>query len=100
MKRVVLAPEAKADLDRIWWYVAKETSSDIAERFVSSITARFTTISQMPGIGRARPEFGPGIASFPADEYLIYYRKTSKGAIRISRVIHGKRDQRAAWTEE
>jgi toxin ParE1/3/4 len=100
VKRVVLAPEAKADLDLIWSYVAKQTNPDIAELFVSSITARFVTISQMPGIGRARPDFGPGISSFPADEYLIYYRKTSKGAIRISRVIHGKRDQLAAWTEE
>jgi hypothetical protein len=37
-----LALEAETDLDNIWYYIAKESSSiEIADRLIDSITARF-----------------------------------------------------------
>ena len=37
-----LAPEAEAELDDIWYYVAKESGSiEIANRLIDSITDRF-----------------------------------------------------------
>jgi hypothetical protein len=37
-----VAPEAEAELDNIWYYVAKESGSiQIADRLIDSITLRF-----------------------------------------------------------
>ena len=36
-----LAPEAEADVDELWYYVATNTSVDTADRFVESLTTRF-----------------------------------------------------------
>ena len=35
-----LAPEAEADLDELWYYVASNSSVETADRLVDSITAR------------------------------------------------------------
>ncbi len=48
-------------------------------------------------MGRLRPEFGEGVRSFAVDSYVIYYRH--EGALLVGRVLHGRRDQSAAWTE-
>jgi hypothetical protein len=37
-----IAPEAEAELDNIWYYVAKESGSiEVADRLIDSITERF-----------------------------------------------------------
>jgi hypothetical protein len=37
-----VAPQAEAELDDIWYYVAKESGSiEIADRLIDSITERF-----------------------------------------------------------
>jgi plasmid stabilization system protein ParE len=48
-------------------------------------------------MGRTRPEFGEGVRSFVAESYVIYYRHD--GDLVIARVLHGRRDQAAAWSE-
>jgi toxin ParE1/3/4 len=54
-------------------------------------------LGRMPKAGRARSDVAAGLRSFPVDKYLIYYRQRERGRISISRVLHGKRDQRAAF---
>ena len=36
-----LAPEARVDLDELWYYVASHSSVEIADRLVEAITTRF-----------------------------------------------------------
>jgi plasmid stabilization system protein ParE len=44
-----LSPEAEADLDGIWIYIARESSTiDIANRFVDNITDRFGLLARHP----------------------------------------------------
>ena len=45
----------------------------------------------MPNMGRRRDDLEPGARSFPAGNYVIYYRRSRRG-IGISRVLHGARD--------
>jgi plasmid stabilization system protein ParE len=50
-----LAPEAETELDKIWYYVAKEsTSFEIADRLIDSITDTFYLPASHPHIGRQR----------------------------------------------
>ncbi len=93
-----VAPLAEADLDDIWCYVAKETSSiEVANRLIDSITDRFFLLASQPYIGRARDEdFGVGSRSFPVGEYVIVYCVEDEDVL-ILRVAHGRRDIEALF---
>ena len=88
-----LAPRAETDLDEIWYYVAKESSSvEIANRLIDTITDRFFTLAGFPYAGRARDgEFGTGCRSLAAGEYVIVYCVENEDVL-ILRVVHGRRE--------
>jgi plasmid stabilization system protein ParE len=61
-----LAQEAAAELDDIWYYVAKESGSTTrADRLVDAITARFGMLARHPHIGRQRDDLRASVRSFP-----------------------------------
>jgi toxin ParE1/3/4 len=62
-----LAPRAAADLDDIWYYVAKESGSiETANRLIDSITDRFLLLARHPYLGRSRDDdFGRECEVFP-----------------------------------
>jgi len=98
MTRYRLAAPAKADLARIWEFVAVQSASlRTADGLIDSITDRFPVLARMPQAGRRRDEIDPGVRSFPVGEYIIYYRRMARGGIVISRVLHAKRDQAAVY---
>jgi toxin ParE1/3/4 len=88
-----LAPEAEAELDDIWYYIAKESHSiDVADRVIDSITDRFFLLATYPHVGRRRDEdLRPGLRSFPVGEYVIIYRVEGEDVL-ILHVIRGSRD--------
>jgi toxin ParE1/3/4 len=88
-----VARRASADLDDIWYYVAKESASvEIANRLIDSITNRFFLLASHPHLGRSRDDdFGIGLRSFPVGEYLIVYCVENQDVL-ILRVAHGSRD--------
>jgi len=93
-----VAPQAAADLDDIWYYVAKESGSfEIANRLIDSITGRFFLLAGHPYLGRARDDdFGAGSRSFPVGEYVIIYC-VENGDVLDLRVAHGRRDIEALF---
>jgi toxin ParE1/3/4 len=88
-----LAPQAAADLNDIWYYVAIESGSvETADRFVDSITERFLLLASYPYLGRPREDdLGIGLRSFPVGDYVIVYLVEDK-EVFILRVVHGRRD--------
>jgi toxin ParE1/3/4 len=88
-----VSPQAEDDLDAIWLYVARESSSvEVATRLIETITARFALLAVSPYLGRSRSgEFGHGVRSFPVGEYLILYIVEAE-EVYVLRVVHGKRD--------
>ena len=88
-----LAPEAVADLDDAWYYVATESGSvEAADRLIDAITARFSLLAQHPHLGRRRDEdLRPGLRSFPVGNYPIIYRVEGADVL-ILRVLWGGRD--------
>jgi toxin ParE1/3/4 len=92
-----LSPLAEQDIEEIWLYVAEDSSPATADRLIDAIVERFDLLTEQPDIGRLRPEFGAGVRSFVVESYVIYYRHDRD--VLIARVLHGRRDQAAAWTE-
>lgn len=86
-------PQADADIDDIWDYIAIASgSADIAGRVVDAITERFLLLASHPNIGRSRDEdLRPGLRSFAFGEYVIFYRLEAEDVI-ILRVLHGGRN--------
>jgi toxin ParE1/3/4 len=88
-----LAPEAEAELDDIWYYVAKESGSiEIADRLIDSITESFYLLARHPHIGRQRDvDLRPGLRSFAVGQYVIIYRADQRDVL-ILHVFRGSRD--------
>jgi toxin ParE1/3/4 len=93
-----VAQHAEADLDDIWPYVAKESSSiEIANRLIDTITDGFLTLARFPYMGRSREEdFGPGYRSLPVGEYVIVYCVKNEDVL-VLRVVHGRRQLEALF---
>jgi plasmid stabilization system protein ParE len=88
-----LLPEAEAELDGIWLYIARESGSiDTANRLIDNITDRFWLLGEYPQIGRRRDDdLRSGLRSFPVGEYVIIYR-LERGEALILHIIRGSRD--------
>jgi toxin ParE1/3/4 len=94
-----LAPEAEADLDELWYYVASNSSIEVADRLVDSLTTRFFLLGTHPRAGRKRDDLLPGIRGFPVGDYLVLYR-IERADVVIVRVVRGSRDLEALLGDE
>ena len=90
MRTLFRTRAAQADIDEQWIYLAQRNLR-AADRFVDKIEAQFDRLVDFPNLGRARPEFAGGLRSFPADNFVIYYR-VLENKIEIVRVLHGAAD--------
>jgi toxin ParE1/3/4 len=99
--RIRLAPQARADLDAIWLYIAREYANDrSATRVIASITDKFGLLSRFPHLGKSlESDLRPSVRIFPVNNYVIFYSLKS-GEIRILRIIHASRDAEAIFAAE
>jgi len=99
--RIRLAPQARADLDEIWLYVARKSSSpEIATRHIESIARGFGLLAKFPLIGRSlETSKGSNVRTLAIRKYIVFYRPAD-GEIRVLRIIHAARDAYAVFAEE
>jgi toxin ParE1/3/4 len=99
--RIRLAPQARADLDGIWLYLARESGNiEIATRAIAAITEKFGLFARFPYLGKElRPGATPDVRTFPFNNYVIFYNPKA-GEIRILRIIHASRDAAAVFADE
>jgi toxin ParE1/3/4 len=89
-----------ADLDEIWYYIAKESGSiETADRFIKSLTDHFSLLAENPYLGRSRDaDLRSGVRSFPVGRYIILYRVEDADVV-ILYVLHGNRNIKALIDE-
>lgn len=83
-------PQADADLDSIWSYIAVDNvraANDLIER----IGRVFKMLVQNPMAGRERPDLQRGLRSFPVASYIVFYLPVSDG-VEVVRVMSGRQD--------
>jgi len=91
MRECVLSPEAVADLQAVWDFIAKDNES-AADRMVDQILDAFDRLAQWPGLGHIRPDLTTRDVRFwGVESYLIVYRE-SHGVLHIVAILHGSRD--------
>jgi toxin ParE1/3/4 len=89
---------AEYDLDEVWEYIAND-SVDAADRLVLLIKQKCDLLAEFPGMGRERAELAPGLRSFPAASFVIFYLPEPDG-IAVVRVLSGYRDIHAVFHPE
>lgn len=72
MGKLVVRPQAVADLDDIFDYIA-EDSLDRTILFISKLHKQMEKLAASPGMGRRRDQLLSGLWSFPSGNYLIFY---------------------------
>ena len=98
MKRLRVSAAAERDLDDIWYYIATNSgSAERANQFVDSITRRLSVLTRSPKAGTVRDEIDLDLRGLPIGNYMVYYRE-SRSAVTVSRIIHGSREQDAAYS--
>ena len=92
MSRCVFTLNARADLQQIHDYIARNSPSS-ALRFVERLEESCLRLVDYPFMGTARPEFGADHRSFVVQgtRYLIIYRPADDGVV-IIHVRHGSQD--------
>jgi toxin ParE1/3/4 len=96
MMRFKVSRPAERELDEIFLYWARRASLEVADRLIESLEEQFARLAENPHAGRKCDEIAPGVRSFPAGKYLIYYRH-ARGITSILHVFHGAREQGRAF---
>lgn len=63
----------------------------MALRFLDKIDAKLNFLAKHPLAGEARADLAVNVRSFPAGNYVIFYRP-SDGGIEVLRILHSARD--------
>lgn len=93
MPKLRVSPEAAAEIDDIWLYIARESgSADLASRVTDGITHRFRLLTRHPFIGRRRDDLRVGLRSFAVGNYVIIYRVEAPDTVFVLHILHGSRD--------
>ena len=88
--RVILRPQAKRDLRKIWLKIARENLS-AADRFLAKIDGRVLSLTEFPERGAVRNDLSDGLRMLIEGDYLIFYQ-TKTRSVEILRVVYGSRD--------
>jgi toxin ParE1/3/4 len=90
----IISPEARADLDDTWAYLAQH-SLDAADRFLDEFWDAAQRHARFPRTGRPRNDLRSGLRSFVVGRHVAFF--TPEGdSIRIVRVLHGSQSSAAA----
>jgi len=87
-------PDAFADLDEIWDFIAAN-NIDAADRVLADIHSTLTTLARSPHIGHRRPDLTTRPLRFHVarGEYLVAYAPDEK-PLWVVAVLHGRRNPR------
>jgi plasmid stabilization system protein ParE len=93
MKRFVLHPEAFADLNEIWEYIATD-SPDAADRVLDEMYEAITSLARFPQAGHSRPDLTSRPLRFQiVRDYVIAYAPDLK-PVAVVAILHGRRNPR------
>jgi len=91
MKRYILTPSAKRDVNDIWDYIAND-SIDAADRVLDALESAMVKLAKTSGVRHWREELADKRHRFfLIYSYLIVYRHEAK-PLQVVRVLHAARD--------
>lgn len=95
---VVITDTARADLDEIWFYIARDSDRK-ADRRMDHLLAEARRLADMPNKGHHREGVNPEFRFWPVGRYLIVYRPDTR-LLEVVRIVSGFRDIASLMDEE
>jgi plasmid stabilization system protein ParE len=93
VSKFVLHPEAYADLNEIWEYIAAD-NLDAADRIFDEIYEAIPSLVRFPNSGHSRPDLTSRPLRFRiVRDYVVAYAPDEK-PLAIIAVLHGRRNPR------
>ena len=86
-----LTARARLDLLGIGRYTAERWGKAQRDRYLAALDGRFRWLAENPRRGRARPEIGRDVYSFPEGAHLVFYMVRETG-IEIVGIPHQAMD--------
>ena len=96
--RLVWSPTAEKDLLEIWGHIADQASVARADDQLRLIMEACEVLREWPLSGRSRDALVPGMRSIVSAPYVVFYR-AGKTAVEVVRVLHGRRDIDAIFSD-
>ena len=91
MRQVFYAPAARADIAELTRRIVANNGPLVAEKVMGRVKQSLERLSQFPHIGRARPQLGAGIHSWPIARPFTVLFRIRTDAIEILRIVDGRR---------
>jgi toxin ParE1/3/4 len=93
MTRLLVTPEAEADINDILDYLHKEAGARVAVSYGHKFATLIERLVESPGIGPPRPALGPDARIGIVPPYLLIYDFTAPDdTLTLLRVVHGRRN--------
>ena len=84
-------PQAEADLNNIWDYLAENQSEERAESYLLKLELQLELLLAQPMIGRSAEEIRPKLRRFPFQRHVVFYEPIL-GGLEIIRILHQAQD--------
>ena len=98
MRKLLIQPQAKADLSEIWHYIAAQ-SPTAADKVGQKLDDALQGLLSMPGKGHKRNDVkDPQYRFWSVYSYIIVYRYDDT-SLTVIRVIHGRRNLRTIFAQ-
>ena len=95
MPLLVFTERAQADLLEAWLYIAEDNLA-AADRVLDSLEQEAKVLLLQPLMGRARPELGSAVRSWPTSTPYVLFYEADGTELTVLRVLHHARDVRPA----
>jgi len=82
-----LTPDAQSDLVDVRRFTLREWGQAQSQKYFSELRQPLGLLADNPSLGKARPELGEKLASFPHGSHIIYYLMHKRQLIVIG-VLH------------
>lgn len=93
MARLIVAPEAQADINSILSYLRLTAGPVVADRYVDGFDVATERLVLFPGTGSPRSELGADARTTMVDPYLLIYDyHLDQDLVVVLRVVHGRRN--------
>jgi toxin ParE1/3/4 len=92
MAEFQLTNKAVEDLADIWDYTIEVWSEAQADKYYNYLIACFQDLCHNPNLGRTYFDVADNLHGYRAAQHIIFFRKISRTAIEIVRVLHTRMD--------
>lgn len=89
--RFIVSPRARADIDDIWDYTARQWGTRQAEIYLRLLQAAVDAVASDPEVGPTCDDVRPGYRKYRVGSHVLFYRVTASSVV-VVRILHQRMD--------